>query len=212
MNRRLTQAISWRNIRKSSRSLPGWTSIAELCFTDWNTCWPHVAKLTHWNKSYTYIFFVPTSSPLFGTSFYINNQINILRMKKVKTFNQEVEHFGHVLEAEIQKKECWVKMKWPAWSRSVASWRCSVPRPTGCRRSIASSVCWTGKPGRSGWKNCRMWWPVKPWLSTISIKMPSWRAWFFFLMASARWKFFRYWAVIAIDKKFAQSFTHLLES
>jgi len=27
-------------------------------------------------------------------------------MKKVKTFNQEVEHFGHVLEAEIQKKEC----------------------------------------------------------------------------------------------------------
>jgi len=27
-------------------------------------------------------------------------------MKKVKTFNQEVEHFGRVLEAEIQKKEC----------------------------------------------------------------------------------------------------------
>jgi hypothetical protein len=27
-------------------------------------------------------------------------------MKKGKTFNQEVEHFCHVLEAEISKKEC----------------------------------------------------------------------------------------------------------
>ena len=51
-------------------------------------------------------FLRPDKSPLFGTSFYINNQINILQMKKVKTFNQEVEHFGRVLEAEIQKKEC----------------------------------------------------------------------------------------------------------
>jgi len=30
----------------------------------------------------------------------------IIQMKKVKTFNQEVEHFCRVVEAEIQKKEC----------------------------------------------------------------------------------------------------------
>jgi len=52
------------------------------------------------------IFLRPDKHGLLGTSFYINNQINILQMKKVKTFNQEVEHFGRVLEAEIQKKEC----------------------------------------------------------------------------------------------------------
>jgi len=58
-------------------------------------------------KLIIHIYFLrPDKSPLFGTSFYINNQINILQMKKVKTFNQEVEHFCQVLEAEIQKKEC----------------------------------------------------------------------------------------------------------
>ena len=31
---------------------------------------------------------------------------HIIKMKKVKTFNQEVEHFCRVLEAEISKKEC----------------------------------------------------------------------------------------------------------
>ena len=31
---------------------------------------------------------------------------HIIKMKKEKTFNQEVEHFCRVLEAEISKKEC----------------------------------------------------------------------------------------------------------
>ena len=31
---------------------------------------------------------------------------HIIKMKKEKTFNQEVEHFSRVLEAEISKKEC----------------------------------------------------------------------------------------------------------
>ena len=31
---------------------------------------------------------------------------HIIKMKKGKTFNQEVEHFCRELEAEISKKEC----------------------------------------------------------------------------------------------------------
>jgi hypothetical protein len=31
---------------------------------------------------------------------------HIITMKKEKTFNQEVEHFCRVLEAEISKKDC----------------------------------------------------------------------------------------------------------
>ena len=62
--------------------------------------------------------------------------------KNEKTFNQEVEHFSRVLEAEIVKKEHWVKTKWPAWSRSVANWRCSAPRPTACKPSIAYDMNW----------------------------------------------------------------------
>ena len=117
-------------------------------------------------------------------------------MKKVKTFNQEVEHFGRVLEAEIQKKECWARMKWPDWSHSVVNWRCSVPKRTGCRPSIASSVCWKGKPARRGWRNCWMWWLMNVWRSRIPIRMPNWSAWFFFLMNSVPWRSFTSWTII----------------
>jgi hypothetical protein len=61
-------------------------------------------------------------------------------MKKEKTFNQEVEHFCRVLEAEISKKECWAVMKSKDWNRSVENWLCFVPRRTGCRRNIVSSM------------------------------------------------------------------------
>jgi hypothetical protein len=44
-----------------------------------------------------------TSIP--GGSFCARLSNYIIKMKKEKTFNQEVEHFGRVLEAEIVKKE-----------------------------------------------------------------------------------------------------------
>ena len=37
---------------------------------------------------------------------YDNDKKKYIKMKKEKTFNQEVEHFCRVLEAEISKKEC----------------------------------------------------------------------------------------------------------
>ena len=45
-----------------------------------------------------------TSIP--GGSFCARLSNYIIKMKKEKTFNQEVEHFSRVLEAEISKKEC----------------------------------------------------------------------------------------------------------
>jgi hypothetical protein len=46
-------------------------------------------------------------NPAKGCGDDFNIQIyNFIIMKKTKTFNQEVEHFIHVLEAEILKKEC----------------------------------------------------------------------------------------------------------
>jgi hypothetical protein len=41
-----------------------------------------------------------------GREFLCPASNHIIKMKKVKTFNQEVEHFCRVLEAEISKKEC----------------------------------------------------------------------------------------------------------
>ena len=55
-----------------------------------------------------HICFLPeeknTSIP--GGSFCARLSNYIIKMKKEKTFNQEVEHFSRVLEAEISKKEC----------------------------------------------------------------------------------------------------------
>lgn len=50
-------------------------------------------------------FSLSRQAHLFGIFLYKQSK-QLFTMKKTKTFNQEVEHFGHVLEAEILKKEC----------------------------------------------------------------------------------------------------------
>ena len=58
--------------------------------------------------SFVSILYVKCSVKYFhsGRKFCARSSNHIIKMKKEKTFNQEVEHFSRVLEAEISKKEC----------------------------------------------------------------------------------------------------------